>query len=114
MSGAERLVWSAIHRNQLDGHRFRRQHPIGPYVVDFICLAAKLVIEVDGSHHCEPEQIAHDAARSRWLENEGYRVIRFPTTDIHANLDGILLLIRDALAARASSPLRGEDGTPRI
>jgi len=67
---AEIRLWSRLRRKQLEGFRFRRQHPLGPYVVDFFCAAAKLIVEVDGGQH------ANDGdARTRWLAARGYRVI---------------------------------------
>jgi very-short-patch-repair endonuclease len=68
---AEIRLWSRLRRRQLQGFRFRRQHPLGPYVVDFFCAAAKLVIEVDGGQHAEDSAI-----RTRWIEAQGYRVVR--------------------------------------
>ena len=67
MTDAERKLWRALRDKQLDGRRFRRQHPIGPYVVDFVCLERRLVIEVDGSQHGEPEQTTFDQQRTEWL-----------------------------------------------
>ncbi len=101
MSKAEQLLWGRLRNGLLDGRRFRRQHPIGPYIIDFVCLAELLVIEVDGSHHAEPERIESDAARTAWLAREGYRVVRFPTTEVHDNIDGVLSLTRLELAAEA-------------
>ena len=103
MSKAEQLLWGRLRNGRLDGRRFPRQHPIGPYIVDFVCLAERLVIEVDGSHHAEPERIESDAARTAWLAREGYRVVRFPTTEVHDNIDGMLSLIRLELAAGAAT-----------
>src|SRR5258708_34121866 len=87
-------LWSRLRGKQLEGFRFRRQQPIGPYIVDFLCPAAKLVIEVDGGQHATDEQ--RDAARSGWLEERGYRVLRFCNNDVLANTDGVILA---ALAA---------------
>ena len=72
---AEQKLWSRLRRKQLLGYRFRRQRPIGPYIVDFVCLKASLIVEVDGGQHAE--QVAKDEARTRFLEKEGFRVIRF-------------------------------------
>ena len=90
MSDAERLLWSRLRMRQLGGHRFRRQHPLGPYVADFVCLERRLVVEVDGAQHAEPEQMRHDAVRTRWLEVEGFRVVRAWTSEVFKNLDGVL------------------------
>jgi very-short-patch-repair endonuclease len=91
---AEIRLWSRLRRKQLEGFRFRRQHPLGPYVVDFFCPAAKLAIEVDGGQHADDGE-----ARTRWLEARGYRVIRFWNNDVLANTEGALHMILDALRA---------------
>ncbi len=75
---------------QLDGHKFRRQQPIGDYIVDFICLEQKLIIELDGEQHaCEPQK-AYDEKRDAWLEARGYRVNRYWNNEIYNNLHGVL------------------------
>ena len=71
MSDAERKLWHSLRAKQIDGMRFRRQHPIGRYIVDFVCLERRLVVEVDGGQHTEDDQIAHDARRDRWLRDGG-------------------------------------------
>jgi len=91
---AEIRLWSRLRRKQLAGFRFRRQHPLGPYVVDFFCAAAKLIVEVDGGQH------ANDGdARTRWLEARGYRVIRFWNNEVLANTEGVLCAILGTLRA---------------
>jgi len=90
MSDAERKLWHALRAGQIEGARFRRQHPIGGYVVDFVCLERRLVVEVDGGQHTEDEQVAHDARRDRWLESEGYRVLRVPTGEVYGNIAGVV------------------------
>jgi len=92
---AERRLWSKLRRKQLDGFRFRRQSPIGSYYVDFICLEKRLAVEIDGGQHAIQQDA--DAKRTRWLEGEGYRVIRFWNNDVLGNLDGVLESIRRAL-----------------
>lgn len=72
---AERVLWSKLRRNQLDGFRFRRQRPIGPYFEDFLCLEVRLVIEVDGARHFEEENVWRDYQRTRWLVEQGFRVV---------------------------------------
>jgi len=93
---AEIRLWSRLRRKQLEGFRFRRQHPMGPYVVDFFCADAMLIIEVDGGQHADS---ATDAIRTRWLEQRGYRVIRFWNNDVLANTEGVLFSILEALRA---------------
>jgi crossover junction endodeoxyribonuclease RuvC/BirA family biotin operon repressor/biotin-[acetyl-CoA-carboxylase] ligase len=90
MSDSERKLWHALRAKQVDGARFRRQHPIGPHIVDFVCLERLLVVEVDGGQHTEDSHVASDARRDQWLAAEGYRVLRVPTTEVHANIAGVL------------------------
>src|SRR6266849_6079578 len=78
-------LWSRLRRKQLEGFRFRRQHPLGPYVVDFFCPEAKLVVEVDGGQHADDGE-----TRTRWIEAQGYRLIRFWNNDVLANTEGVL------------------------
>ena len=75
---AERRLWSRLRTKQLGGLRFRRQQPIGPYIVDFFCPAARLIVELDGDHHGTDKKAEQDANRTRWLEGRGYKVLRFP------------------------------------
>ncbi|MEQ1616303.1 MAG: endonuclease domain-containing protein, partial [Hyphomicrobiaceae bacterium] len=89
MAESEWLLWSVLRKRQLSGCRFRRQHPMGPYVVDFICLEKGLIIEVDGGHHSDPDQIRHDEVRTRWLEERGFQVMRVWNTEVFDNLDGV-------------------------
>jgi very-short-patch-repair endonuclease len=102
-------LWSKLRRKQIDGHRFRRQVPIGPYIADFVCLERRLVIEVDGGQHSE--SIADDA-RMAWLEGQGFCVLRFWNNDVLGNTEGVLTVIAQHLAAEAPpprpSPARGE------
>ena len=90
MSDAEWSLWQVLRGGQIEGFRFRRQHPIGVFVADFVCLEKRLIIEVDGAQHAEPAQIKHDIDRTRWLESRGYRVVRFWTNEITENQDGVL------------------------
>jgi very-short-patch-repair endonuclease len=102
---AEIRVWSRLRGKQLEGFRFRRQHPLGPYVVDFFCAEAKFIVEVDGGQHADDGE-----ARTRWLEARGYRVIRFWNNDVLANTEGVLRIILDALRAGPPTltlPLKG-------
>jgi very-short-patch-repair endonuclease len=75
---AEQRLWFQLRRRQLHGVKFRRQQPIGPYIVDFICFERRIIVEVDGGQHAE--QAAYDAKRTRFLEQQGYCVLRFGTT----------------------------------
>jgi very-short-patch-repair endonuclease len=97
MSNAERKLWYALRLKQLDGARFRRQHPIGPYIVDFVCLEKRLIVEVDGAQHTGESHVAHDQRRDRWLDAEGYRVMRIQTIDVYHNVGGVVDTIWAAL-----------------
>jgi very-short-patch-repair endonuclease len=113
MTDVERKLWSALRSRQLNSAKFRRQQPIGPFVADFVCLEHRLIVEADGGQHAES---VSDARRTAFLQNNGYRVLRFWNTEILSNLDGVTQVIAAALStphpARAlresPSPSRGE------
>ena len=92
---AEWRLWTCLRHKQVDGFRFRRQAPIGPYVVDFVCFSARLVVEVDGGQPALRSD--QDAGRTRWLENEGFRVVRFWNSEVLGNTEGVAEAIRRAL-----------------
>jgi BirA family biotin operon repressor/biotin-[acetyl-CoA-carboxylase] ligase len=96
---AEKLLWQKLRNHQIGGVKFRRQMPLGPYIVDFCCLSARLVIELDGISHIDS---AIDAARDAWMQTQGIRVLRFLNYDVFRNLEGILLAIKEA--ARTTPP----------
>jgi very-short-patch-repair endonuclease len=91
---AELRLWSRLRRRQLDGLRFRRQVPLGRFIVDFSCYDERLVIELDGGQHLENHE--EDAARTQWLESRGFRVLRFWNDEVFKNMDGVLETIRAA------------------
>jgi very-short-patch-repair endonuclease len=95
MTDAELRLWHGLRGKQIQGHRFRRQVPIGNFFVDFACVKSKLIVEVDGSQHAVEAE--RDVARTAWLQSRGYRVIRFWNTDVLRELDGVLEAIRTAL-----------------
>ena len=84
---AERIFWALLRGGRLAGLRFRRQQPIGPYIVDFFCPSAKLIIELDGGQHGRDEAVVYDEGRTRFLEARGYRVLRFWNHEVVANGD---------------------------
>ncbi len=88
---AEQKLWQRLRRKQLNGYYFRRQHPIGQFIADFYCAAARLIIEVDGDTHAEQE--AYDAARTAWLESRDYRVIRFTNRQVFREIEAVLTRI---------------------
>ena len=92
---AERVLWSHLRDRQLAGCKFRRQVPLGSYVVDFVCFEHRLVIEIDGGHH--GEQFDRDRERSEWLESRGFRVLRFWNNEVLGQLDGVAQAILDAV-----------------
>ena len=98
LTDAEKRLWSRLRRNQFDGHHFRRQRPIGPFIVDFVCMAKCLVVEVDGGQHADRAE--EDASRTAYLEKKGYRVLRFWNNDVLVNAEGVLEVIRSALDER--------------
>ena len=97
VTDCERLLWLELRKRRFDGHKFSRQIPVGPFVCDFICRRAKLVIELDGGQHSANAEA--DEARTRFLEHAGYRVIRFWNHDVIENMDGVLQTIGSALKA---------------
>ena len=94
---AEIKLWRHLRQVPMLGSHFRRQVPVGPYVADFACMASKLLIEVDGEQHGEDQNVARDDARTRWLNAEGYRVIRFWNNEILNNIDGVMEVIYAAV-----------------
>jgi very-short-patch-repair endonuclease len=91
------VLWRHLRKFDTEGTHFRRQVPVGPYVADFACMAARLLIEIDGSQHGIDTTKAKDNKRTQWLEAEGYRVIRFWNNDLVKNLGGVLETIYAAL-----------------
>ena len=94
---AERKLWNELRNLQLEGIKFRRQQPIGHYIVDFISLDKKLIIEIDGSQHDEELIKEKDEQRTKWLEGEGYRVLRFWNNEVLTNIEGVFTFIQEAL-----------------
>jgi len=104
----EARLWISLKAKTLSGHRFRRQHPIGPYILDFYCPSACLALEVDGALRDYPEQLAHDARRTDWLARQGVRVLRIRATDIRDYLDGVLALVEQEVGkGKLAPPSRG-------
>ena len=100
MTEAERKLWGALRAKRFDGFKFKRQVPIGRYIVDFICFEKRLIIEVDGGQHSESKR---DAVRDRWLVSQDFRILRFWNVDIYQALDGTMFAILDALNQGPSS-----------
>ncbi len=107
---AEAKLWRALRNRRLARWKFRRQHPVEQYVVDFVTLEGRLVVEVDGMTHDDAGAKAHDAVRTRVLENCGFHVLRVNNVDVFDNIDGVLDLIASTLPSKDSPltrPLRG-------
>jgi very-short-patch-repair endonuclease len=102
MTDAERRLWQNIRERQMGGHKFRRQHPAGRYVLDFVCLEARLVIEVDGGQH--GERVEEDRLRSQWLEARGFRVVRFWNHEVLNHLEEVKAVIWRALSLGTQPP----------
>ena len=90
MTPQEAKLWRRLRGKQLYGIKFRRQHPIFRFILDFFCHQHNLVVEVDGDSHADPEQQIYDAARTEWLERRGMRVIRFTNRAVDTNIEGVL------------------------
>jgi very-short-patch-repair endonuclease len=90
MTEAEKKLWYALRRDQLNGLSFRRQHPVGPYVLDFYCPALRLAVELDGGQHGEDDTRSRDERRARWLASRGIEIARFWNNDVLGNLEGVL------------------------
>ena len=95
MTTPEQQLWEMLRKRQLDGYRFRRQFPLGRYIADFVCLEAKLVIELDGHHH--RHQQAYDRERDHWLQQQSFKVLRFWNDDVLHHQQTVIQHIRQTL-----------------
>ncbi|MEA9795811.1 very-short-patch-repair endonuclease [Xanthomonas campestris] len=100
MTDAERALWRCLRSNQLHGFKFRRQHPIPPYIADFCCIDAALIVELDGSQH----QASSDQARTQWLRSQGWKVLRFWNNDVLLSLDAVVETIFKMVATPYPHP----------
>ncbi len=105
LTDAESALWRQVRLRQIEGYKFRRQHPIGPYIVDFVCLERKVIVEVDGGQHAV--QVQQDAERTAWLESVGYRVIRFWDHEVLTELESVKETIRQSLTPHLNPPPQG-------
>ena len=99
-TSAEARLWRALRNRRLARWKFRRQHPIDRYIVDFVTLDGKLIVEVDGATHGSAAELARDAQRTRILESLGYAVVRVTNLDVYENMDGVLEMIDRTLHPR--------------
>ena len=102
MTPAERRLWTILQGRQLEGYRFRRQCPVGPYIADFACLEANLLLEVDGGQHMDA---VVDVRRDTFLRREGFHVLRFWNNEVMTNLEGVRALVVSRLPGTAHVPL---------
>ena len=112
MTDAERKLWNILRNRQLNGFKFRRQHPFGKYVLDFVCLETGLVIEVDGGQH--QKSVIYDQKRTLCLEQQGFKVLRFWNNEVMNHFDEVLEVIWGELRCNTqpppqSSPCEGEE-----
>jgi len=98
MTDCEYRLWYYLRARRFNDRKFRRQVPMGPYVVDFLCEEARLIVELDGGQHAD--RVLHDAIRSDWLAARGYRVVRFWNNDVLENIEGVLHSLSLALTCR--------------
>jgi very-short-patch-repair endonuclease len=108
MTRAESILWNALRNNKIKGYKFRRQHPIGRYIADFYCHKAKLIIEVDGGVHNDPEVKEYDEWRTSDIEQHFIKVIRFSNNEVINNIETVLGQIESELKCRsiaAQAPL---------
>jgi very-short-patch-repair endonuclease len=114
LTKAERIIWYGLRAHRLEGVSFRRQTPIGPYIVDFVSHAAKLIIEIDGGQHFENGQEARDRKRDAFLAAKGFRIARFNNHDVMTNRVGVLetiaAAVRQAKTPSLPSPASGGGG----
>jgi very-short-patch-repair endonuclease len=108
LTDTEQHLWQRLRRKQLSGHRFRRQVPLGRYIVDFTCFEARVIVEVDGGQHAE--DIMRDWERDHWLSSQGFRVLRFWNNDVLRETDAVVEMIVRALMQPPPhpSPIKGE------
>ncbi|CAN5594923.1 hypothetical protein BH23BAC4_BH23BAC4_01050 [soil metagenome] len=97
---SERLFWQAVRNRRLGGFKFRRQHSIGPFVVDFCCIEARLVVELDGAVHTDPLRATWDATRDQELEAAGFLIVRIQNDDLHTSAAGITDYLLELLQSR--------------
>ena len=102
MTDAERLLWRSLRDRQMDGWKFRRQHPIRPFIVDFVCVEGKLIIEVDGGQHAS--EVREDESRCSYLTKKGYRILRFWNNEVLMETEAVLDMILATLDGYTPSP----------
>jgi very-short-patch-repair endonuclease len=110
MTEAEKTMWRLLRARQLAGYKFRRQEPIGRYVVDFVCFQPRLVVEIDGGQHADSTR--YEEERTGFLEREGFRVLRFWNNEVMENREGVCLKILEVLARPPHLPAASRRAPP--
>ena len=110
MTDAEKVMWRLLRARQLSGYKFRRQEPIGQYIVDFVCFSPRLVIEIDGGQHADPTK--YEVERTRFLDDEGFRVVRFWNNEALENPEGVCRRILEILATPPHLPAAARRAPP--
>jgi very-short-patch-repair endonuclease len=109
---AEKRLWEQLRNRNLGGHKFVRQSPVGPYVADFLCREHALVVEVDGATHSTPAELESDRTRTRYIEAQGFQILRLQNDEILNGMEEALTIIRSALVHVPSPPPSLRDGSP--
>jgi very-short-patch-repair endonuclease len=109
MTGAEQLLWRHLRAHRLLGQKFRRQQPLGPYIVDFVHFGVRVIVEADGGQH---SQSPRDAVRDAWLKSQGFKVLRFWNNEILGECEAVLEVILKTVStlSPSPSPVKGEGG----
>src|SRR5262245_1509108 len=106
MSLPEVVLWGLLRNGGLGGHRFRRQHPLGPYILDFYCAVLRVGVEIDGAGHDHPDALRHDQRRDAWIERQGVRLIRIPASAVLDRREGLLVWLEAELVNLAGGGSR--------
>ena len=101
-TNAERVLWQQLRAHRFAGYKFRRQQPLGQYIVDFVCFEKHLIIELDGGQHAE--QVGYDAERSTWLQSQGFRVLRFWNHEVLSDMEAVEEVILRECERKTPSP----------
>jgi very-short-patch-repair endonuclease len=113
LTDTERFLWSQLRARQIEGCKFRRQTPIGKYIVDFVCHEQRVIVEVDGGQHSENTE--QDSIRDKWFGEQGYKILRFWNNEVLTNIEGVLEVIRDNCKSHPPlNPLPSREGKEKV
>ncbi len=108
----EQVLWKYLRAKHFEGLKFRRQQPIGSYIVDFVCIEKKIIVELDGGQHALPEEMQNDRKRDQWFEGQGYKVLRFWDNEVLSDIHGVLEVIWTNCSSHPPlDPLPSREGT---